>query len=199
MAPLRLFAAFDTPPPVKELAVQAIERLRSAEADVSWERAGKFHCTLKFLGSVEPGSVESISTSLRASAGRFPPFSVRYAGFGSFPNRHAPRILWLGIHNDDGILPDLHRGLETALEVLGFLREERAFHPHLTLGRVRSPRKTLKLIEILESLTLSSGVYPVREVKLMKSEPGPTGSHYTEMESYPLLGNRRGGGVIPVA
>lgn len=192
MPPLRLFAAFDTPPPVKELAVKAIERLRSAEADVSWERAGKFHCTLKFLGSVEPARVEALSISLRASAGRYPPFTVRYTGFGSFPSRRAPRILWMGIHDDEGILPDVQLGLETALEVLGFPREERVFHPHLTLGRVRSPRKTLKLIEILESLTLSSGIYPVREVKLMKSEPGPTGPQYTEMETFPLLGNRRG-------
>ena len=53
MSSVRLFVAFDTPPEVKHQALEAIERLKTAGADVSWEQAEKMHCTLKFLGSTE--------------------------------------------------------------------------------------------------------------------------------------------------
>ncbi len=190
MLSLRLFIAFETPPAVKEAAFELITRLRGAGADVSWERDEKLHCTLKFLGSTPEDRIPDITRSLWAVALVTPVFRVRYRGLGCFPSRRDPRIVWAGIENDGGELARLHAGIEAAMETLGYAKEERAFRPHLTLGRVRSPRNSRKLIEILETLTLSTDTFPVADIRLMSSETRPSGSVYTVREAFALVGNR---------
>ena len=189
MSSVRLFVAFDTPPEVKHQALEAIERLKTAGADVSWEQAEKMHCTLKFLGSTEEQRIPAVIEALQRAALGIPPFQVRYRGFGCFPGPVRPRVLWAGIQNPDGRLGELQRKVENGMEALGFPREERAFHPHLTLGRVRSPRNARRLIEILERLTLESEDFSVSAIRLMSSDLKPSGSVYTLRETVPMLGN----------
>ena len=61
---LRLFIAFDTPAPVKSRAQEIIHTLRTANADVSWERDEKMHCTLKFLGDTDSERISEIHACL---------------------------------------------------------------------------------------------------------------------------------------
>ncbi len=139
---LRLFIGFETPTAVKGLVLDVIGRLRAASADVSWEREEKLHCTVKFLGSTPERRAGGVARALQGVALSAPPFRVRYRGLGCFPNRREPRILWAGIENEDGLLAQLHAGIEGAMEMLGYTKEDRAFRPHLTLGRVKSPRNS---------------------------------------------------------
>ncbi len=190
MVSLRLFIAFETPPEVTERALEIIRLLRAASAEVSWERAEKMHCTLKFLGSTPEGRVTGIAGALSGAAAAIPPFRLRYRGLGCFPDRREPRIVWAGIENEDGVLARLHQEIEKSMVAMGYAREERAFRPHLTLGRVRSSRNSKKLIEILETLTLSTDTFPVAEIRLMSSDTRPSGSVYTVRKAFALVGNR---------
>jgi 2'-5' RNA ligase len=189
MPHLRLFIAFDSPPDVKAKAREIQNQLRQAHADVSWEREEKLHCTIKFLGETPSELLPSIVDSL-TSIGRLTlPFSVTYRGAGCFPDRHAPRVLWLGIQNPDARLEPLFQSIDSAMTGLGFKSESRRFHPHLTLGRVRSGRNQANLLKILESVTFESATVPVNEILLIRSELRPTGSVYTKINFFPLVGN----------
>jgi 2'-5' RNA ligase len=189
MPHLRLFIAFDSPPDVKAKAREIQNQLRQAHADVSWEREEKLHCTIKFLGETPSELLPSIVDSL-TSIGRLSlPFSVTYRGTGCFPDRHAPRVLWLGIQNPDARLEPLFQSIDSAMTGLGFKSESRRFHPHLTLGRVRSGRNQASLLKILESVTFESAAVPVNEILLIRSELRPTGSVYTKIKFFPLVGN----------
>lgn len=189
MPHLRLFIAFDSPPEVKSEAVRIQEQLRQADADVSWERPEKLHCTIKFLGDTPSEIVPSIVDALGEVGRANPPFSVQYRGIGCFPDRRDPRVLWLGIENPDGKLMTLFRSVDSAMANLGFKPENRQFHPHLTVGRVRSGRNHANLLKILENVTFESAIKATDEVLLIKSELKPTGSVYTKIKFVTLFGN----------
>jgi 2'-5' RNA ligase len=189
MAHIRLFIAFDSPPEVKSGAAEIQAQLRQAHADVSWEREEKLHCTIRFLGDTPSESVQTIVDTLTDIGRANPPFSVRYRGTGCFPNMRDPRVLWLGIENPDGRLNSLSQSIDLAMTGLGYKPENRQFHPHLTLGRVRSGRNQGNLLRILENVTFQSTTEAINEILLIKSELRPAGSVYTKIKFVPLVGN----------
>jgi 2'-5' RNA ligase len=80
--------------------------------------------------------------------------------------------------------------LDKALEPLGFLREERAFRPHLTVGRVKDPRRPPDLTRPLADVTiLRCNSFDVREILLYKSDLRPTGAIYTKLQNLPFAGS----------
>ncbi len=66
-------------------------------------------------------------------------FPLVLKGTGYFPqNSKFIRVLWAGVFEQPTLM-NLHREVEHAMTRLGFLSEEsHPFHPHLTLGRVRT-------------------------------------------------------------
>ena len=186
MTRLRLFIAIDTPAEIKSQIGALRDRLASTGADVRWETDDKLHCTVKFLGDTSASLLEGISGILLRSGSATPPFVVRYSTVGCFPNFRDPRVVWIGMENGDGTLQNLYRSLEDALESLGFAREERKFHPHVTLGRVKSRRGIDNLLRTLETLTFDAGQVTLRQIELIKSELKPAGSVYTILKSIPL-------------
>jgi 2'-5' RNA ligase len=49
------------------------------------------------------------------------------------------RVLWIAIEDPDSLLPRLAASLDRGFAALGFAPEERAYTPHLTLARFKSP------------------------------------------------------------
>jgi 2'-5' RNA ligase len=64
----------------------------------------------------------------------------------------------------------------------GFPREERSFHPHLTLGRWRDRARRPALPDV----NLGSG--RVDRLVLFRSQLAPSGSVYTPLATFPLAG-----------
>src|SRR5207244_7542987 len=103
-----------------------------------------------------------------------------------------PRVLWAGLVAGREALAALADTVDTALGRLGFLREDRAFSPHVTLARVREPRRAPALADALASeATPSFGRVAVREATLMRSDLSPRGARYTPLASAPLSGSLR--------
>src|SRR2546427_253326 len=64
------------------------------------------------------------------------PFSLSLHGVGAFPGIERPRILWVGAAEGALDARALQAGVEAMLEGRAFSREDRPWHPHLTIGRV---------------------------------------------------------------
>jgi 2'-5' RNA ligase len=91
-------------------------------------------------------------------------------------------VLWAGLHDGGEALAALAGAIDDALARLGFAREERAFSPHVTLGRVRDPRRAPALAEALAAAaTRSFGRVAVREATVMRSDLSPRGARYTRL------------------
>lgn len=183
---MRLFVAVNLPSEVRGRLAAVQDRLRRAQADVSWVKAENLHLTLKFLGETEEKRLERIRPALAEVAHAGTPFSVELAGTGSFGGR-VPRVVWVGVQEGAEPLTELARQVETSLARVGFPKEKRGFSAHLTLGRVRSPRNAEALLAaIAETQAEKFGAVEVRQFELMQSQLHPTGSTYTIVDKFPL-------------
>jgi len=182
---MRLFVAVNLPPEVRERLAAAQDRLRHAQADVSWVRAENIHVTLKFLGETEK-RLERIRPALAEVGRAGAPFSMEVSGVGSFGGR-VPRVVWVGVGDGAEPLIQLAGRIEAALARVGFAKERRGFTAHLTLGRVRSPRNAEALLAALQELRAEKfGTLTATQFDLMQSELRPSGSVYTPLEKFPL-------------
>jgi 2'-5' RNA ligase len=92
-----------------------------------------------------------------------------------------------------GVAPEaklelLYHDVERECEALGFAAEGRAFRPHLTLGRIRTPpapEARRALGEAMRDCTFSARI-AVESVDLMASALGRQGSRYSVMVAAPL-------------
>jgi len=169
-----------------------IERLRPLSRAVAWVPAANLHLTLRFLGELSDTHLGVVEAALVEAAAVTAPFSVSLHGLGAFPGLERPRILWIGIA--DGALPmrQAQARVEAALEQRGIPREPKAWHPHLTIGRVFDERAWrrdggLPLRQALAAAARQSfGAFPVSRIALMRSDLSPSGARYRELASAQL-------------
>ena len=175
---MRSFIAIDLEPGLKKALQGLIRVLETTRADVRWARTNGMHLTMKFLGEIDEEKAAVVKRALHEVAGRQSAFPLRLEGTGAFPGEHNPRILWAGFAAEPGLLA-FREDLEQELEREGFPREERAFHPHLTLGRVKgSVRIREVLLELEKHSRASLGEMTVQKVTLFESRLRPEGPEY---------------------
>jgi recombination protein RecA len=114
-----------------------VSPFRGERLPVSWTPERNLHLTLKFLGEIPSGRVDELAGLMAEAARDIPPFVFRIEGAGGFPTLRAPRVLWIGILEPLELVRKLHENMENALSGAGFSRDERQFHPHVTVGRVK--------------------------------------------------------------
>jgi len=183
---VRCFIAIDIGEETRREIDSLISRLRRLGPDLKWLSGERIHLTLKFLGNTEEALVERIKASLTSIASCHRIFSLRAAGTGVFPDYSRPRVLWVGIDGSEE-LNLLYNDIESAMEQLGYRREERTFRPHLTIARVRSSRGLSPLLKELRRYRESEfGKIEVAEILLMKSTLKPTGAEYERLFSAAL-------------
>ena len=191
MATLRLFIAIEIPFDIKSQIASAIHKLKATNADVRWEQTDKLHITLKFPGDTTEELLPQIVLLLEEVATRTIPFSLKYSEVGCFPNKREPRIIWVGANDSDNALLPLVDLIETGMASIGFEKEKRGFHPHATIGRVKSQRNIRDLLRTMESTTLESRPTEVAHIVLIKSELKQSGSVYTTLKEFPLSTTNR--------
>jgi 2'-5' RNA ligase len=184
----RVFCAVELPDEIRAAVAAHASRLRRdfPDARASWSRPESLHVTLKFLGGVEWARVADLSRAAQAAAVGSEPFALSVEEAGTFPPRGAARVLWLGVEDSSGGLARLQRRLEDECEAAGFPREARAFKPHLTLARLRTPKDAHAISEAHRRLTFGPLTFKVTELIVMRSELGPGGSRYTPLSTHAL-------------
>ena len=187
MSRLRVFIAVEIPLDIRQNIEHATSNLRRGTGSlIRWVAVENMHLTLKFLGDIPTANMEVLTQMIRAEADSFNCFDIHLTGIGSFPNPKRPRVIYIGIQAP-AELEAFQRQLESATRRLGYNSEERAFAPHLTIGRVRQniPQDDQqKIRRALEASKIDSpGTAKVNSVHLYKSDLKPTGPVYTKLFS----------------
>lgn len=177
----RVFAAID----ISEKARKAIEAYTSVLRDeypdalVRWERPEKLHITVKFAGSLNEEQLAIFTQKVLAAANAIEPFRIKIAGTGAFVKRRGPTVLWLGVQQ-------LSKGdpLGNIAATLG--HEGRKFHPHVTIGRVKDPKKDRVLIERHQITEFETDIFEVKELVIYESRLLPSGSVYSVIDTLPF-------------
>jgi 2'-5' RNA ligase len=178
---LRCFIAIEFPEEIRRSLLDAQKELKRCGADIRWAKPESIHLTLKFLGDTGEDRIEEISERITDVCSQFNIFNVEVNGFGIFPGRGSPRILWAGIDGGEAII-SLQKSIEESMSGLGFKTEKREYSPHLTIGRFRSSKfKETLLREVAAKQDMSLGSFKAGSVILYKSDLKPPGAVYTKI------------------
>ncbi len=160
-------------------ALSALRReLERCRARVRWVRPENVHVTLKFLGEVNGETAAQVGAVMEEAAGGGP-FRFAVEGLGTFPPRGKPRVIWAGVSDGADAVSRLQARLEKGLQPIGF-RKEQNFVPHLTIGRVKSPKNAEKLLPAIEGHAGTMfGWCTAAEMVLFESTLTPQGSVYS--------------------
>ena len=191
MSLVRVFIAIELSEPVCDAIQKQTARLRQTLGNdlIRWVPTQNMHLTLKFLGDTTTSHLEFLKQMLAREANSHPQFNLQLGGLGAFPSSKRPRLLWIGI-NAPADLVSLQKSIESGTSRLGYEQEERAFSPHLSIGRVRQnigPPEQQKIRTALDTIQLGNiGIARVDSVHLYRSDLQPSGSIYTKLFSAPL-------------
>src|SRR5690606_24167379 len=107
------------------------------------------------------------------------PFVVEWRGLGAFPSPRHPRALWLGVSGGAAGLGPLEAEIARRFDATADPAEPaRAFHPHLTLGRIKVPGRPVDWPAILADAEVTAVGSAVRHVTLYRSRGLPGGAGY---------------------
>lgn len=188
MGRMRTFLAVEVSPAIRSRLVEMQEALARSAEDVKWVEEENLHVTLLFLGEVDERDVLDVCRAVGATCAELPAFTLSVEGVSCFGNPRRARTLWAGVSTGTAELVALHAALEAKLEELGcYRREERAFTPHLTLGRVKGERTNERLAEALtKHAEWHGGECEVRAVLVMSSQLTPQGPVYSVLSTAKL-------------
>jgi 2'-5' RNA ligase len=172
-AALRLFVAVDLPASVREAIVAATSPLLLALPDLRWTAPENLHCTLVFLGDVDPDAVPVLRDRLSAAAVSVEPFETRVDGFGRFPARGAARVVWAGLDDPLATMGALAGAVGHHTTDL-VATKDRPFTAHVTVARARRP---VRISPQLLETAIDARAFPVTEITLYRSHLGGAGPH----------------------
>jgi 2'-5' RNA ligase len=192
MAVIRAFIAVDLSQDIQNRLDEVVNKYKSQliQIPIRWVAGSNIHLTLKFLGDVSISNLNVLTDMIQTEISSHHQFEISVGGSGAFPNIRQPRIVWVGVEAPPE-LTAIQNGIEATTGRLGYAREERAFSPHLTLGRVsrNATSQDVKTIsKVLESTKVGFlGATCVEKVHLYRSDLQPTGAVYTQIFSSSLI------------
>lgn len=176
----------DIPEETRAALDALLTKLRPAAPSAKWVRVAGMHITLKFIGEVPEDKVAPIIAALKPIRVTSD-VEMKFRGVGFFPNERRPRVFWAGIEATPN-LAQLAAAVESALTPLGVEREQREFHPHLTLARFDPPKPAPELQKALAEMgALDFGGTRSGEFHLYRSQLKRGGAEYTKMATFSFV------------
>jgi RNA 2',3'-cyclic 3'-phosphodiesterase len=181
---VRVFIAVPLSDALKAQLTALQQEFRSLPVEAVWVREAGFHITLKFLGEVNSRQIGPIFSSMTEVTRHYHSFSLTLCGMGVFPHEASPRVLWVGIRDETGLLGQLQQTLEGQLAQIGYTSEGRPFTPHLTLARLKH---VFRRGEFLAGLKVHReavlGQLNVDHIELVESQLHPAGARYSTVKT----------------
>jgi 2'-5' RNA ligase len=153
---------------------------------IKWVSIDDLHLTLKFLGDTREEEIPAILESVYDQLKEAPVMKLHLFSLGLFRNLYNPRVIWIGIKPDPGLLQTQKR-IEKCLLPFGFHPEDQKFFPHFTLGRVKEIKERDRLGNLIERFKNESfGIVTVSEIIFYESILKPECPLYSPLKVFPL-------------
>ncbi len=189
---MRAFIAVELPTAMLQRLGTEIAKLRELVGGgaIRWVESEAIHLTLQFLGEIDERTADLIAGCLDEVCANYARMSLEVGGLGGFPNLNRPRVIWIGIREPDRSLSKLQSEIEGGVSKVGIDAEDRTYHPHLTLGRLRreAGQSEVRLLadQLRQIQSADLGSVPVEGVSLMQSELTGAGAVYSRLHYAPL-------------
>jgi len=180
---VRLFLAIPLPSAALARLASAAGELRGRSLKAA--RPDGLHLTLVFLGEREEAEAGKIGDLLEEPELAVPRFPASLGGYGQFPARGTPRVIFTPVLEGAGQITALQQALVGVLHRAGIRLEEeaRGFTPHVTLARCRGPGADLRG---LQDLLAFEERFTADRLVLYRSILRPEGAEYQALRSLPL-------------
>jgi len=193
MQPCRLFIAAHLPDPINSILEQRQRALRQhlgdAQTNICWTSASQFHLTLAFLGEVESTFVPAIVDILETASKVLSPQPLQLGKCGLFCRRGVPCVLWSDVRINQEFYHwclELRESLRPQCPAL----DSKEFHPHITLGRVKSGRSidrcVLKHLFEHDELCADQQPWNCDQISLVQSEHCCKGATHSVLHTFNL-------------
>jgi RNA 2',3'-cyclic 3'-phosphodiesterase len=168
---------------------RALERRLGSDL-VRWTGPEQLHLTLRFFGNVSSSDLETLNPALERAAHGITALHLSVKGLGCFPSRQRPSVIWFGLEGDLEPLRKLQAQIEQECGRFGSHSEERPFHPHLTVARVKARGPEVRQIAdgLRDAIVGTLGEWTLNQITLMRSQLRAGGSLYTSLMEVPLNG-----------
>ena len=181
---IRTFVAIPVPDDVSGLQDQLRSVIPERYGRIKWVNKDRLHLTLKFVGDTPESSFKSIQDKLESISNTSETIQLKIEGTGCFPIKERPRILWSGITGEISKLEKLFNEIQSSLKSLGFYKDDKLFHPHITLGRSKYPQKRTPDISSFLIETYDPIPFRVEKIQFISSELFPNGPVYTILSTH---------------
>lgn len=188
---MRVFLAIEFPNDVlrqmETLSRDLMAKIPDPQHMIRWVKPGQHHLTLKFIGECPDAALAGLKEAMDQAAHRHGPFSLGFRKLGSFKSGLSLRVLWLGTEDGSEAAKILASDLEEACQAAAFPRDERPYHPHLTLARSKGPLPASILDKIFPAVNQKTiGPAVIEKLSLIQSILTPRGPRYTTLYRAPL-------------
>jgi 2'-5' RNA ligase len=170
---LRLFVALAFP----EDVAARLDGLTGGVPGADWVESDNFHLTLRFVGETPEDKAEDLAYALMDV--RAKPFDIELAGVGHFSTGEEVRALWAGVRKSPA-LEALRHKIEDSCRRQGFGNEERKFHPHVTLARLKDAPLAKVQDFLAHNALFKAGPIRIDRFALYSSLRRAGGSVYTQ-------------------
>jgi 2'-5' RNA ligase len=131
--------------------------------------------------------LEKLKESVNAVCRSARPLRLRAEGVGFFPDNRWPRVIWVGIYDQEGLLVDLQKRIETAVRPFTAEPGAENFAGHVTLGRLKNlkPPNIRKLAAHAQTVKdRTFGEWTAHEIEIIRSELSPAGARHTSLAAF---------------
>lgn len=173
---IRAFIAVPFEDNVKSEILKVIDSLKPyAAGHVRWVTNDNIHLTLKFLGNIDDYQIKRVKDAMDTLKD-VKTFNMDLYKIGGFPSLLKPRVIWIGMKQEDKIkyLFDRINALISDIN-----KEGREFSSHITIGRVKNHLngdKLEKIKKLWEDKIICSST--VNRIVLFQSILSPKGAVY---------------------
>ena len=175
--------ALRPPEDVLDAVAAAVSPARSVREGLRWEQRERYHLTLQFLGPLR--ELAPVVDALAGAASDRKAFSFRLGGVGAFPKPGRARVVWVGAARGGDALVALAGAVAGALRPLGYEPDRQAFHPHLTVARLKVPGNVADVLAAIGGEAVGEA-FTAGEVLLYQSQLSSKGPTYTVLERFSL-------------
>jgi 2'-5' RNA ligase len=193
----RTFLAVAVPDDLNTKLNRLQQQLAGEVPEARWAMIPPFHATLAFLGDVVDADLPAVCRAAADAVAGFGPFELTLEGIGAFPSPARPRVVWAGVAGAGlDALRQVQAAVAEAVAEAHYPTDDKPFHPHVTLGRLKpgrgpgcdltrlvnhyktwhaGPFAVPEVVTFASTLTREGPAYaPLARARLAARKPGPS-------------------------
>ncbi|MEW6625017.1 MAG: RNA 2',3'-cyclic phosphodiesterase [Bacillota bacterium] len=153
--------------------------------NIKWVAKNNFHLTLFFFKNLSVEEMEILNRGINSIASLLPKITIKTTRLGCFPSLNKPSVLWLGIEENQEI-KDSYFVIKDFLIKQRIYVDEKDFHPHITLGRIKEVKNRNGFRNLLQQKLqdLPQLLEKIGEIHLYESRLNTGGPIYIVKNKY---------------